>query len=335
MCDNLQSCGIRSTTVIMITTSKNVSILVNWVNLFLQMSTNFSNGSPPRHNYSSDHIRLPLGVACMKTEHGATVFSVFFITNSFLLLPSCILIFNLGVQRWRQQRATSPASAMKSPLDIFNNHYAIIELLLILSQLGCLCGIYANEVILQLSFSVLGFCWIGETSFQILICLERYLAVVYPLIFMRLRGETGRRIRSTILLGVWLLCAGTFPFVFKETVFAYVSMFYVLFSFIVEALCSLCVLRALVRSGPGELGQKREKVDKSKYMALNSILAILGSQSLKVFSFALWFGFNLSSVDPCYVVICEVWLTIPSHQVIPLLILQKAGKIKCCKHSSK
>lgn len=298
------------------------------------MSAHFSNDSP-HHNRSSDHVQLFLNMACMKSKHGSIVFSAFFIINSLLLLPSCILIFNLGAQRWRQQRTTSLASAMKSPLDVFNTHCSFIELLIILSQLGCFCGIYVSDVILRLSYYVLCVCWIGETSSQILVCLERYLAVVHPLTFMRLRGETGLRIRNNFLLGVWLLCAGTIPFVVKETVFSYFCMLYVLFSFVVEAVCSLCVLRALVRSGPGELGQKREKVDKSKHMAFYSILAILGSQSLKVFSYVLWFSFGVSSVDPCYVVMSEVWLTIPSHMVLPFLILQKAGILKCCKHSSK
>lgn len=299
------------------------------------MSPDSSSDSPPHLNCSSDHIQLYLNMACMKTKHGTIVFSVFFITNIFLLLSSCILIFKLGVQRLRQQPTASPASAMKSRLDIFNNHYASIELLMILSQLGCVCGIYANEVILRSSYYVLSVCWIGETSFQILVCLERYLAVVHPFTFMKLRGEKGLRVRNTILLCVWLICAGTIPFVFKETVFGYVCMLYVLFSFIVEALCSLCVLRALLQSKPGELGQKRKKVDKSKRMAFYSILAILGSQSLKVFSYVLWFSFGVSSPDQCYVLFSEVWLTIPSHQVLPLLILHKAGILQCCKQSSK
>lgn len=300
------------------------------------MSTNFSNDFLLHHNLSSYQVQLPLSLACMKTKYGSIVFSMFFITNNLLLLPSCILIFNRGIQRWRQQRTTSPASAVRSPLDIFNNHYALIELFLILSQLGCFCGIYTNDVILQYSYYVLSICWIGETSFQILVCLERYLAVVHPLIFMRLRGETGFRIRNTILLSFWLLCAVTISFVASDPVFTYICVSYVVFSFIVEAFCSLCVLHALIRSGPGEPGQKREKVDQSKQMAFYTILAILGSQSLKLFSYVLWFSFGaFLGQDMCNVAMLEVWLTIPSHQVLPFLILQKAGIIKCCKHSTK
>lgn len=299
------------------------------------MLPNFSNNSHLHYNSSSNHVQLPFSIDCMRTKHGSIIFSVFFITNIFLLLPFCIVIFYLGVRRWQQQRATSLASAMKSPLDVLHNHFAVIELLIVLSQLGCFCGIHSNEVILQWSYYVLGFCWIGETSFQILVCLERYLAVVHPLTFMRLRGETGHRIRITVLFSVWLLCAGSIPLVVTETFFSYVSMSYVLFSFIVEALCSLCVLRSLVRSGPGEPVQGREKVDRSKHMALYSILAIFGCQSLKVFSYVLWFSSNASTADQCYVIFSEIWMTIPSHLVLPLLILQKAGMLKCCRHSSE
>lgn len=313
-----------------------LSILVDWLNPS-QMSANSSSESPPHQNHSSGYIQPSTSMACMKTKHGAIVFSAFFITNSFLLLSSYVLIFNLGVQRWRRQRAASPASATTSPLDLFNNHYASMELLLILSQLGCVCGIQnGDEVMLCLSYYVLCVCWIGETSFQILVCLDRYLAVVHPLTFLKLRGEIGLRVRNTVLLGVWLLCAASVPLVLKETVFRSVCMLHVLLSFIVEALCSLCVLRALHRSiGPGEPGQKRKKVDNSKHRAFYSILAILGSQSLKVFSYMLWFIFGVSSPHLCYVIISEVWLTIPSHQVLPLLILQKAGILQCCKHGSK
>lgn len=294
------------------------------------MSSNFTSDSPLHHNQSSVDF-----LYCLKTKHGSIVFFLFFITNSVLLLPSCILILNLGFRRWRQQRTTSPASAVQSSLDIFSNHYAVIELLMVASQLTCSCGILTSDVLTLFSFYVLRVCWIGETSFQILLCLERYLAVVHPLVYMKLRGETGLRIRNTILLLVWLLCALAATVVERENVFDNLCLSYVLFSFIVEALCSLMVLRALVRSRPGEQGQKREKVDQSKKMALYNILAILGSQSLKLFSYVLWFSFVVTPADQCIISMFEVWLIIPSHQVLPLLILQKAGKLKCCKYCSK
>lgn len=297
------------------------------------MSVNYTQDSIHQHNLSS---KLSYDMSCMITRTGSIVYTLFFITNSLLLLPSCILIFNLSLQqRWRR-RTTSPASAVQSSRDVFNSYYALIELFTIIAQITCCCGIHTNDVVLQLGYYLWCFAWFAEISFHVLACLERYMAVVHPVTFMRLKGKRGFRIRNIIMSCVWLLCVGGTALVSLEDAFSNITLSFVLIIFIVLTFFSVSVLCTLIRPGPGQQGGKREKVDLSKQMAVYTIIAIMGSESLKILSNVLWSIFSSSSDQArCLVMMMGLWFTIPSAQVLPFLILQKAGTITCCKHSAK
>lgn len=297
------------------------------------MSVNHTQDSIHQHNLSS---KLSYDMSCMMTRTGSVVYTLFFITNSLLLLPSCILIFNLSLQQWWRRRTTSPASAVQSSRDVFNSYYALIELLTIIAQITCCCGIHTNDVVLQLGYYLWCFAWFAEISFHVLACLERYMAVVHPVTFMRLKGKRGFRIRNIIMSCVWLLCVGGTALVSLEDAFSNITLSFVLIIFIVLTFFSVSVLCTLIRPGPGQQGGKREKVDLSKQMAFYTIIAILGSESLKILSNLLWSIFISSSDQArCLVIMMGLWLTIPSAQVLPFLILQKAETITCCKHSAK
>lgn len=276
-------------------------------------------------------------MSCMTTRSGSVVYTLYFIINSILLLPSCILIFNQHLQQWWRQSATSSAAALQKPMDVFNSYYALIELLTILAHVMCCCGIYTNDVVLQVGYYIWCFAWFGEVSFHALACLERYMAVVHPVIFLRLRGKRGFRIRNIILNCIWLLCIGGTALVSMEDVFSHFSLSFILLIFVVLAIFTLSVLCTLIHPVPGQhSGGKRGKIDQSKQMAFYTILAILGSELLKIISNALWSIFSSSTYPGrCLVMMTALWFCIPSAQVLPFLILQKTGTITCCKQITK
>lgn len=298
------------------------------------MSVNYSQDSIHQHN---DSTKLSYELGCMTTRPGSIVYTLFFIINSILLLPSCILIFSQDLQQWWRQSTASSAAAVQKPRDVFNTYYALTELLTILAQVMCCCGIYTNSVVLQVGYYIWCFVWFGEVSFHVLACLERYLAVVHPVIFRRLKGKRGFMIKNTILSSVWLFCIVGTALVSLEDVFSHFSLSFILFIFVVIAIFSLSVLCTLIHLVPGQHGGgKRGKVDQSKLMAFYTILAILGSEFLKIISNTLWAIFSASThPGRCLVMMTGLWFCIPSGQVLPFLILQKAGKITCGKQSTK
>lgn len=272
----------------------------------------------------------------MMTRTGSIVYTMYFVTNSLLLLPSCILIFNLSLQQWWRQRTSSPASTLQSPMDVFHSYYALIELVSILAQITCCCGIHTNDLVLESGYYLWCFAWFGEILFHVLACLERYMAVVHPVTYMRLRGKRGFRMRNIFLNCVWLLSAGGTALVPLEDAFSNICLSFVLIIFVVLAFFSLSVLCTLIRPGPGQQGGKKEKVDHSKQMAFYTIIAILATESLKILSNILWSIFSTSSNQAsCLVMMTGVWLSLPSSQVLPFLFLQKAGIITCCKQGAK
>lgn len=298
------------------------------------MLINYTEDSIHQYNVSTN---LSYEMACMTTRHGSIVYTSFFIINSILLLPSCILILNQELQRWWRWSTTSSSPAAQKPMDVFNSYYAFIELWTIVSQLTCCCGIYTNGVVLRVGYYFWSFFWFAEITFHALACLERYMAVAHPVLFLRLRRKKGIRIRNLILNCVWLLCAGATAVIPREDVFPHFSLSFILLIFVILACFTANVLCTLIHPVPGQHGGgKWGKVDQSKQMAIYTMLAILGSELLKILGNLLWAVLN-SSTHPwrCLVIMSSLWLCIPSAQVIPFLILQKAGTITCCKQSTR
>ncbi|XP_056302928.1 G-protein coupled receptor 4-like [Danio aesculapii] len=109
--------------------------------------------------------------------------------------------------------------------------------------------------------------------FQCLMCVERYLAVVHPVTFLKYKPL---RYRVICCIVVWMFtiasCFGCWVINTSDTIlyvwFSFVHFLCVLF---VQLFCLVAVLRALKQSGPGE--RKREKEE--NHMKKNAIYTIL------------------------------------------------------------
>ncbi len=114
-------------------------------------------------------------------------------------------------------------------------------------------------------------------------CVERYLAVVHPVTFLKYKPLRYRVICCTV---VWIIGLGsclscTFTIVlcnFYIYVCCY-SLQYFLFLFI-QLFCLVAVLRALKQSGPGERGSQREEENHIKRRSFYLILIITVSMAI-------------------------------------------------------
>ncbi|KAI4800461.1 hypothetical protein KUCAC02_009688 [Chaenocephalus aceratus] len=168
--------------------------------------------------------------------------------------------------------------------------------------------------------------------FQILSCVERYLAVVHPLIYLVLKQVSGVRIRNIATAYIWLLCFGGlgFHFLLKEgSRFSYLpSTCQFAVNVISLTVSSVSVLRVLIRPRPEEGGGARRRVSQSQKKAYHTILVITGVLFLRFGGNLVCnlVGFSFNS-DQCVVVLFALLVNVPSSLVLPLLVLHREGKL--------
>ncbi|XP_078020889.1 uncharacterized protein LOC144459930 [Epinephelus lanceolatus] len=291
-------------------------------------------GNSSSSNDSILHSNFPVAILCLFTRPGSLVYTALNITNILLLLPLCILVLYLGLQRWQRQRSTSTA-AMTSHSDSFTYHMVAMQLIRVVGCTVCFCAIIWGHVItFYAGYFLRVFTWYGELCFHKLTCVERYLAVVHPVTYLSLRGERGMRIRNISIGCVWLFCVGAASLITEGNLVS-VDFCLMTFSVIVIAFCSLSVLRVLIRPGPGEQGGDRERVDESKQRAFYTIVAILGVLLLKCFGSLFVVVFHTLGVNECVILtLVDHWFNLPSSLVLPLLFLHRAGTLACCKNNT-
>ncbi|KAK2899530.1 hypothetical protein Q8A73_012659 [Channa argus] len=271
---------------------------------------------------------------CSDVKVGDAISVSFVVAHVLFLVPVSILILYLGHRRWRQQRSF----ATTSHSDIFTYHSAVMELIFAVGHILYFCGEYFGLLgLMKVGFWGTATFYPAHTYFHILTCVERYLAVVHPVLYLRhLRQSGGVRIRNISTGCVWLLYCGWIGVeALHFPLLPYIPIFCLLVSsLVVMSFCSLSVLCVLLRRGPGQTSGNREQVDKTKQRAFQTITAITG---------VLWLFFLgvlvcnvldnshlLSYSDGCVVMLSGSWFSLPSSLVLPLLFLLREGKPLCC-----
>ncbi|CAJ1048259.1 uncharacterized protein LOC123980989 isoform X1 [Xyrichtys novacula] len=144
------------------------------------------------NNSSSSSSSIYL-IHCADAVDGVYISIAYYIIRTLLFIPLCTYVLHLGYRQWRQQRSF----ATTSHSDIFTYHMVALEMLL---AVGCAFYFYGrltpNFVVMNLGFYLSYLSIPGQISFHVLTCLERYLAVVHPVLYMKLKqsgpGKAGR-----------------------------------------------------------------------------------------------------------------------------------------------
>nr|XP_055036177.1 C-C chemokine receptor type 8-like [Misgurnus anguillicaudatus] len=184
-----------------------------------------------------------------------------------------------------------------------------------------------------LSMALFGLFFTGRPVFHCLICVERYLAVVHPVTFLKYKPLRYKVICCT---AAWMICLGSclcclllnsYDWIAYRGVFS--TQFFIFLS--IQLFCCVAVLRALKQSGPGERGREREEENHMKRRAFHLIL-ITTVSILITYLPLVSFGFFvvLSNVD----LVEAFWLIglicfVLCGFVQPVLYLNRAGKLKC------
>ncbi|KAG5285818.1 hypothetical protein AALO_G00007790 [Alosa alosa] len=168
--------------------------------------------------------------------------------------------------------------------------------------------------------------------FQSLICMERYLAVVHPLIYLKYK-TLRHKMTCTALVGVVIggFTAAEIVYTPHFLIREFAILFVILLS--IDVFCSLSVLWALKRPSPGEgEGQKdcMNVMKKSAFKTIMVIQAITFCDHIFVTVMGLCGGFSEDDWI-CTVDIINTFVFALCGFVQPLLYLQKMRKLPCAK----
>lgn len=292
------------------------------------INSSVTNGSFPPHLSSVDSFLLSY-VQCILSSLNSRLLMASYAFHIVLILPLCVFIF---YHHLRQQCRQTSASASTSHSDNFSCHVAFMELISVCGfAIGYVAIVNQDADVMLVGILVSKFTWYGETFFHILTCLECYLAVVHPFIYLRVKGDKEIRIRIITTSCVWVLCVVATVLALKEIVI-FIDLGVMILSLVVISFCCLSVLCVLVHPRPGEPAESREKVDPSKLRAFYTTVALLAVLLLRLGWGLVWTSYDaLGGSDVCLIVICTFWFNLPSSLVLPLMFLQRTGKLQCCK----
>lgn len=254
-----------------------------------------------------------------------------------LMIPLLVYVLVVGFQRWRKQPFSSPF-ATSTHIDILTYNVAFMDLLGVSGNYFTYFGVYADQLeVLIVGYSMIVVSSIGHPLLQLLTCIERYLAVVHPICYLRLRGSAGVRIRNITIGCVWLSCIGVSSLcVWLEVSFLTLSSVFLFFTTAAFCFCSVSVFWALIRPGPGERGGDNRLSNQSKQRALHTMALITATLLPMLISSLIISVVETVSVlygyTFCVLACFSVLFLLPTYLVLPLLFLQRVGKLTVCGH---
>lgn len=289
------------------------------------------NSSTSSSDSITTHISYPY--ICYILKPGFIIYTTSLIRTFLILLPLCIVILYVDLQRRRKRRSTP---SIWNHSDNLVYHLVVFQLFGVVGDMIFLSGIcQGHMMIIHVGFGILSLPWYGELFLNTLTCVEHYLAVVHPIIYLSLRSETGVRMRNICIGCVWLLsCAAACLLTLKNPSLV-LDFSYLVFSLTVCFFCSISVLCALIRTRPGKQGGDRERVDQSKQRAFFTITAIMGALMIRFVFNLLWSVLTWTNGVECILLVLGVWFNLPSVLLPQLLYLQRAGVFAWWKNKQR
>lgn len=267
---------------------------------------------------------------CLFSPAGFAIMTSYTITLFFILLPLFLFVIYLGLQQWLKLH---PAKSM-SHSDVFAFNMIFIELVNVFGSISICVGTYYCTIqMITVGSFIFSFNFHGQMFFHLLICLERYLAVVHPITYLTLRKEKGIKIRNFFIVCVWVMCfASLSSLVLKDDSDETLINFIAIPTLITVIFCSVNILMVLIRPHPGN--RPCQKVDKSKMISFCIIFVMMFVLLLRfgwdLFSLRLVCLFRFQWEQVCIILLSTVWTSIPSSMVVPLIFLYRARKLLWC-----
>ncbi|XP_051537032.1 hydroxycarboxylic acid receptor 2-like [Myxocyprinus asiaticus] len=214
----------------------------------------------------------------------------------------------------------------------FNLNLSFCEISSCLNSLFfVICTVY--PFLTKLALFTQGFGITGRPLFQCLMCVERYLAVVHPVTFLKFKPLRYRVMCSTV---AWIITLGSCLCCLLILVSGninvhawFFSLQFILF-FSIQLFCLSAVLRVLKQSGPGERVREREEENHMKRRAFHLIL--ITTLNIVIIYVPITISGFFTIMTKQY--IPAIWFPalicfLLAGFVQPVLYLHRAGKLSC------
>ncbi|CAJ1085807.1 hypothetical protein D5F01_LYC22916 [Xyrichtys novacula] len=130
---------------------------------------------------------------CFDSRVGNIIFAAFTITSFLLIFPLSVITLYLGHQLWRRKPST-----LTSHSDFFTYHMVVMEMIYLSAAVTYCIGVYTGDTpVMVAACYVFYISSCGQMSFHTLTCVERYLAVVFPITYMHVSKGSGVRLSRT------------------------------------------------------------------------------------------------------------------------------------------
>ncbi|XP_051537035.1 C-C chemokine receptor type 5-like [Myxocyprinus asiaticus] len=215
--------------------------------------------------------------------------------------------------------------------EFFNLNLSVSEIGNCLNCLFFVLSVWFSSLMKLTQFSF-GLVLSGRPLFQCLICVERYLAVVHPVTFLKFKPLRFKMICSTV---AWIICL-CFCLVCMLTIDSenIVHLWFLSIQFLlvlsIQLFCLSAVLRALKQSGPGERVEEREKKSHIKRRAFYLILITTVNMVIIYVPNAILGFFTVVTKQYIHAVWYTGWICYAlAGYVHPVLYLHRVGKLSC------
>lgn len=209
----------------------------------------------------------------------------------------------------------------------------VIELLSVIGSIALTFGVSTKlSWLAQMGVIILALNYFGQVLFHILTCVERYLAVVHPIIYLTLKNEKGIKIRNTAIGCFWLLCLvwGSTITRHTEASFNLMILLFTTLVLIFISVLNLSIICVLIGLGPKGKDGRKQQYDPSKPRVLFTTMAILGVLLFRLLwaiaSIVVMNSEYVQESKKCSFSISLLWINIPSSLVLPVLFLRKERK---------
>lgn len=218
---------------------------------------------------------------------------------------------------------------------ITSEFYALIEAIFEIvvcfyDILGIAAYIFPNTYVLKTGMFIQNFIITGHPSLLTMTCVERYLAVVKPVVFVRFK-PLKYKLALTGIIWLWTLIF-CFTSLIMSLVFHYAVVVQIAVCCVVQIYCCSATLQVLKRPGPGE-AVRQEGMSKIKlrafrimlFVTVPYILLYIPLMVVNALKYYMTMRLFMITVNVCYT--CSTF----TGCVKALLFLQRSGSLTFMK----
>lgn len=245
------------------------------------------------------------------------------VLDLMFFVPLHIWILSMSLKDLTKGKAI-PAS------DVFTAALSLMEIISFFGFFMCIISlVYEISWTMYAAVFMLGKYLIGRPLMNSLICLERLVAVVYPVVFLKF---STLRLRFICVAMAWLVTwsFGAYAiFSFPQIPMQVYCIFLTVCLLCITA-CSLRLLKALLKPSPGN--KETERMHNKKKRAFRVITSIVAQLFVSYFSVLV---IAVIKTHIPYDTFCllggiSMWFLRPSSAIQPMLYLSKYDKLPSC-----